>query len=155
MRIIKLGIISFIFLFLVVTGMSLFIPSTIRISRAVNLSPAATSVLEVIKDTATWKTWHPAFMAPADNANRLELLRIPVSSTTTEFICKVQYGENKPVLNGWKIYGNTPVDSLTLQWYMDFHLAWYPWQKFGSLFYESSYGRMMEAGLTHLKERSQ
>lgn len=34
---------------------------------------------------------------------------------------------------------------------MDFHLSWYPWQKFGSLLYESTYGAMMEKGLTNIK----
>ncbi|HVE60520.1 MAG TPA: hypothetical protein VNA26_01785 [Chitinophagaceae bacterium] len=35
---------------------------------------------------------------------------------------------------------------------MDFHLKWYPWQKFSSLLYEERYGTMMQNGLTNLKE---
>jgi hypothetical protein len=35
---------------------------------------------------------------------------------------------------------------------MDFDLKWYPWQKIGSLFYESNYGAMMEQGLHNIKE---
>lgn len=52
---------------------------------------------------------------------------------------------------GWQLHRSNPQDSATLQWYMDFHLSWYPWQKFGSLFYENNYGRMMEQGLYNLK----
>jgi hypothetical protein len=65
-------------------------------------------------------------------------------------IFQLQQPHKKPVINGWKIYHTAP-DSLTLQWYMDFHLRWYPWEKLGSLFYENTYGVMMEQGLTNLK----
>jgi hypothetical protein len=34
---------------------------------------------------------------------------------------------------------------------MDFRLRWYPWQKFGSLLYEDTYGTMMQQGLQKLK----
>jgi hypothetical protein len=36
---------------------------------------------------------------------------------------------------------------------MDFKLPWYPWQKFGSLFYENTYGQMMQNGLANSKNR--
>jgi hypothetical protein len=36
---------------------------------------------------------------------------------------------------------------------MDFQLAWYPWQKFSSLFYERTYGAMMERGLANFKKQ--
>jgi hypothetical protein len=35
---------------------------------------------------------------------------------------------------------------------MDFHLRWYPWEKFGSLLLEKSYGTKMEMGLMSLKK---
>jgi hypothetical protein len=34
---------------------------------------------------------------------------------------------------------------------MDFHLRWYPWEKFASLLLEKSYGPRMEQGLATLK----
>jgi hypothetical protein len=36
---------------------------------------------------------------------------------------------------------------------MDFRLSWYPWEKFSSLFYEKTYGTMMETGLLNFKKR--
>lgn len=68
-------------------------------------------------------------------------------------VMELSQGIKKPVINGWKIYGKAGADSLTLQWYMDFHLKWYPWQKFGSLFYENTYGVMMQQGLDNIKSR--
>jgi len=59
--------------------------------------------------------------------------------------------KGKPVISGFKTIRH-PGDSLTLQWYMDFKLKWYPWEKFRSLFYENIYGVQMEQGLHNLKE---
>lgn len=61
MKLIKLAILSFVFLFLVVFGISLFIPSHIRISRAVNIKSSADSVLNQISDMNKWKEWYPGF----------------------------------------------------------------------------------------------
>jgi hypothetical protein len=35
---------------------------------------------------------------------------------------------------------------------MDFQLGWYPWQKFSTFFFESTYGALMEKGLANLKK---
>ena len=58
----------------------------------------------------------------------------------------------KPVINGWKFIKNSGSDSATLQWYIDFNLRWYPWEKFASLLFEKSYGVQMELGLSNIKK---
>ena len=58
----------------------------------------------------------------------------------------------RSILNGWKCISHAGSDSTTLQWYMDFHLRWYPWEKFASLLFEQSYGPKMEQGLGNLKK---
>lgn len=63
--------------------------------------------------------------------------------------------DKKTLLNSWELYHHQSTDSLTLQWYMDFYPKWYPWEKFGSLFYEKNYGTVMEQGLSNLKTRLQ
>ena len=49
-------------MFLVVTAISLLIPSNIRISKAINLAPPGDSVMIWIKDQGLWSRWHPAFL---------------------------------------------------------------------------------------------
>jgi hypothetical protein len=39
-----------------------------------------------------------------------------------------------------------------VQWYFDFHLDWYPWQKFQSIIYDKQLGPYMEASLQNLKQ---
>lgn len=154
MRIIKLALISIVFLFIVVTAISLLIPSHIRISKAVNIQADSDSIFALITDTAKWKQWHPAFI-PNDAAPKFPSVHIVgTTQNDSEVVMRLQQSGKPEVVNGWKIYKHDAMDSLTLQWYMDFHLKWYPWQKFGSLFYENTYGVLMEKGLENIKRLS-
>jgi Polyketide cyclase / dehydrase and lipid transport len=165
-RFIKLAFISFIFLFLLITGMSLFIPSHIRISKAINIKADKDSIMAPIRDAAKWKTWYPGLdtakllvangqikgvmLDDKDPAHPvyIAITKEDPDEITAQFISK----SLKPVINVWKTISYSTSDSITLQWYMDFHLRWYPWEKFGSLLLEKSYGTKMEMGLMNLKK---
>src|SRR5260370_35286267 len=60
-RFIKLAVLSFIFLFLIVMTISTFIPSNVRISRAINIKSSPDSVVNEINDLNKWKKWYPGF----------------------------------------------------------------------------------------------
>jgi len=75
-----------------------------------------------------------------------------VGKKPDEIITQIKNQGGRPMTNGIKIIHHSQSDSLTLQWYMDFSLRWYPWEKFKSLFYENVYGVQMEQGLANLKE---
>jgi hypothetical protein len=150
-RLIKLGLISIVFLFVVITAISLLIPSHIRISKAINIHAEKDSIFALISDTSEWKQWHPAFI-PDDSTPRFPAIHIvQKNQNDSEIVMHLQQTGKPEVVNGWNIYEHEGVDSLTLQWYMDFNLKWYPWKKFESLFYESTYGIMMEQGLDNIK----
>ena len=159
MRIIKLGIISIIFFFLLITGFSLFIPSHIRISKAIDINASKDSVMKQISDAANWKKWYPGAdsmevllvegeIKGIETHNRQGLLITEVNDST---VLAVTTGTNaKTGKSGWNFYpGNN--NGVTIQWYMDFHLKWYPWEKFSSLMLENRYGPVMEQGLGNLK----
>lgn len=149
MRIIKLGLLSFFFLFLLIMLISLLFPSQVRLSRATNLSNERERIFALLKkDTA----WHPAYKDTASAAAFRRMNKQMVEQTDSTYILSLQQEGRRPVVSGWRLYGTPAADSLTLQWYMDFDLGWYPWQKFSSLFYESTYGTMMEKGLANLKD---
>lgn len=152
MRIIKLGIISAIVFFCIITAFSLFIPSHVRISRATNIKNEKDSVLRLIKDSTRWKEWNPAF---SSSNNQTVIDSKFITLTDSLVIAELRQGNKKPVINGWQIYSVPQADSLTLQWYMDFHLKWYPWKKFESLFFDNVYGSMMEQGLINMKSKIQ
>lgn len=153
MRLIKLAIISFVVLFALVTVMSLAIPSNIRISKAINVKADKENIFPYITNRTTWPQWHPAFkggdVEQLLQQNKITLTTLAVTDTVVTI--KWQQEGKRPVVNGWQVHSFAGADSATLQWYMDFDLPWYPWHKFGSLFYEKTYGVMMEQGLVDLK----
>ena len=61
MKIFRLLLLSAMFLFLVVTAISLLIPSHIRISRAANIHATAGQVWQQVDDMYKWKNWNPFF----------------------------------------------------------------------------------------------
>ena len=155
MRLIKLALLSIIFIFLLGTGISLLIPSHIRISKAINLVAPKDSIFALVVNRERWKEWHPAFMPDRMRPGFPDIHMEITRHTADEVVMNLQQGNKEPVVNGWKIYEHASVDSLTLQWYMDFHLKWYPWKKFSSLFFENTYGVLMEQGLSHIKKITQ
>lgn len=161
MRIIKLAFISFIVFALLITGFSLFFPSNIRISKAIDINAGNDSVLNQLSDAANWKKWYPGadtmeLLITDGKANGLLLDSlqgvIRISAITDSSVMAVTSGTGiRKATTGWNVYGSAVPNTVTVQWYMDFHLRWYPWEKFSSLLLEKRYGPVMEKGLSNLK----
>ena len=145
---------------LLITGISLFFPSHVRISKAIDITTSKDSLMHQIGDASNWKNWYPGadslsllFMEGRvrgigmDNGQGLIINEVNDSAVLT-----MNTGpHSKKGESGWNIFPGTVPNSFTVQWYMDFHLRWYPWEKFSSLLLEKRYGRMMEEGLGKLK----
>lgn len=164
MRVIKLAILSFVCLFLLVTVISLFIPGHITLSKATNIAADDKVVYTYIEKLFEWRQWHPALkdipqneiQVFADSSIKVRGTLINVLERKQEEIVTEMVTDNgRPVTSGLKIIRHQQGDSSTLQWYMDFKLRWYPWEKFKSLFFENIYGIQMEQGLANLKELSE
>ena len=151
MKIIKLALISFVLIFGLLTAISLLIPSRVRISKAIDLHVPKDSVRTLITDTTQWKTWHPVY-----SGGRQQQATIAFNTVSDSLITATISSPGKnSLVNGWQFYSHPGRESYTLQWYIDFKLHWYPWEKFGSLFYESTYGKMIEQGLSNIKKHVQ
>ena len=150
MRVLKLGIISLVFFFILITLISLLIPSHIRISKATNLPNKRDSIFALVKNENVFAAVSADSM-PAYKTGGLQ--KKVLEQTDSSYIIQLTQTGRQPVINGWQLYGEPASDSLTLQCYMDFQLSWYPWKKFSSLFFEATYGRMMETGLATIKKQ--
>jgi hypothetical protein len=151
MRLLRFILISIFLLFTLITLFGLLIPSTVRISKAIDINAEATEIFSLIRDTSTWKNWHPAFQKTETHSGLQEgLIIIEVLVTDSLLQIELSKEEKNKLLNGWAVYTHPNSDVKTLQWYMDFKLRWYPWERFGSLFYENTYGLMMEEGLQNI-----
>ncbi|TMI75597.1 MAG: SRPBCC family protein [Bacteroidetes bacterium] len=165
MRLIRFALLSIIILFLVVTAISLFIPSHIQISRIVSIKAEKDPVIGYIKDPAKWKEWYPGLDTTKlyyengiakgvilNNRDSAHPVYLHITKQTDgEVVAEMVPRRMRPVTNGWKLVSYPTNDSLALQWYMDFHLRWYPWEKFSSLLFEGSNGPRMQQGLNNLK----
>lgn len=166
MRIIRLLLISAAFLFLAVTAISLLIPSDVRISRALNTEADENAVWRFVDDMRVWPKWNPFFPETMTDsfsyhdASGSRPAGMSIDGTEITWLEK-KPGERIAILDkkgfrsirsGWKCITHTASDSVTIQWYMDFRLRWYPWEKFASLMFEKSYGSRMEQGLAALKK---
>ncbi len=160
MGVIKLGFISLIVFALLITGISLFIPSHIRISKAVDINAGKDSVLQQINDAANWKNWFPGGDTATSYIEDGKITGISIGGKQALVITEANDSSvlaknvgpgSKRGTSGWNIYEGRTTNTVTVQWYMDFHLRWFPWEKFSSLLLEKRYGPMMEQGLDKLK----
>ena len=117
--------------------------------------------MKQINDPVKWKNWYPG-------ADSLALLYINgevkgimlsnsqglmITGTNDSIITAVNSGDSsKRIMTSWNIIPEKDDSSITIQWLMDLHLPWYPWEKFSSLLYERSYGQQMQEGLDKLKK---
>jgi hypothetical protein len=153
LRLIKLALISVLFLFLLWTAISLLIPSRVRISRAANMAVPARRVQALVNDSSQWRRWHPWF---ADSNRAAKAVRFEYQERSdSQTIVLLHHPGVRDLQQAFRIYHLGGSDSITVQWYSDFHLRWYPWEKFSSLFFEQSYGAMMEAGIHNLKAEAE
>jgi hypothetical protein len=161
MRIIKLIVISIVLLILIITIISLFIPSHVSISRAVQINSSKEKVMEQLSDPVHWKNWYPA----ADSSeffyengrlkglilNKKKRQNIMIVKKTENEVAAVYTLSNRKLVTGWQVVPAADSNSVTVQWYINFHLRWYPWEKFSSFMFERIYNPQLEEGLNNLK----
>jgi uncharacterized membrane protein len=164
MRILKLVLVSFFILFAVVTAIGLLFPSTVKVSRAVNISAPYDSVYKYLNDVKYWKLW----MEGADTAT---LVFISMKTEGPGTVAKIGVsGEitmlkstQDSIFSDWKSgKGNIQhsvftllkgaSDVTTAQWSFEQKLNWYPWERFGSMANDKILGPIMEQSLDKLKK---
>jgi hypothetical protein len=160
MRIVKLILISVIIFSLMITSFSLFFPSRVRISKAIDINTTRDSVMRQITEPENWKNWYPG----ADTADLMVIegkvkgistgnkQGLMIDTITDSSVVAVNVGPaSKRSETGWNLFPTSIPNTITIQSYMDFHLRWYPWEKFASLLLEKRYGPVLEKSLENLK----
>jgi len=155
MRIIKLFVISVAVLFLLLTAFSSLLPSHVRISRADDINRPASAVYAQIDDLRNWQKWNSYIQAMPGKqlfTDQIQSQKLSVTIIAKEpNIVKTTWRQNRKSFSG--VFSLTPQQSVTtVQWYFDFYLKWYPWEKFGSIIYDNQLGPEMEQSLIHLKQ---
>lgn len=138
---------------------SLFIPSQVRISRAINIGLPRDTLSRYIADMRTWPRWNDmvkqqdsAMGTFGQRSYNGATLKIDVLMATPDSIrTRWQSGTSAPVLSGFNLVQSLS-DTTVAQWYFDFRLKWYPWEKFGSIIFDQQLGPAMESSLENLRK---
>jgi hypothetical protein len=145
---------------LLITGISFLFPSQIRVSKAIDISTGKDSLMNMIGDPSNWRLWYPAADTswPYIENGKIKGIQtgkghaLTIKEINDSAVLTVNLGpSSKNAGSGWNVYPGRYPNSYTVQWFMDFHLRWYPWEKFSSILLEKRYGPMMEKGLEKLK----
>jgi len=159
MRFVKLGLISIVGLFVVILLISLLFPAHVRISRAININAPKDSIAAHLSDLRRWQPWNALINAP-DRTNPwysqngftsdgLQVLLVRANTDTITTTWRLETG--REIGSGFTLY--TADNTTVVQWYFDFYLKWYPWEKFGSIIFDKQLGPPMEQSLAELKKK--
>jgi len=166
-RIIKLGLISAVVLFLVATIIGLLLPSTVVVSRATDIGKSADSLLPVLSDLSRWPEWIEgvkdngfAVTTPQSkgvgakakqNGNIITLTGIAPRKISS--LWEGGNGFNQQA--EFNLYTDSANTVSTVQWSFTQHIGWYPWERLGSFMNDKILGPVMEKSLENLKKRSE
>jgi len=140
MRVVKLSIISVIVIFLILLLISLMIPSTVRTSRAINIEAPESVIYPFLGDTMNWSKW---------NELKNDKIQVTLLPSDSNFIKSEWTYGNRTIRSFYRV--ERLGDVTVVQWFFEFPLKWYPWEKFGSIIFEKQFGPPMEQSLINLK----
>lgn len=168
MRLIKGFLFVITGFFILITLISLLIPSTVVTVKSVSVHASGERIGEAIKDLKEWKKWHPVFMQ-----NNAMVISEPSSGKnakasweqngkvndiiiTNELSEGIQFNVSRQGENPVEtILTALPVqepNTLQVQWKAITKLKWYPWEKFGGIFVSEMTGPGYEQALNSLKK---
>jgi len=104
-------------------------------TKVIGLDASPDSIFSLVKNKDQWRRWHPSFLNGEHN-EMLSKIRVNIKSQTDSLLLMQWEQKGKKSLDmGWQLFKEPNTKFATLQWYIDFHLSWYPWEKIGRLFY--------------------
>ena len=160
MKLVKLFLISVVVLFLLLTAISALIPSTVRISRAIDIHASEEIIHSQLDSLGKWERWNAFVMNMKTKQSfhdRIlgERLQVRLVRRTNADIVTSwkEANKDKTFTGGFHLIPHGSV--VTVQWYFDFTFDWYPWEKFSSIVYDAQVGPAMQESLNNLKKISE
>jgi hypothetical protein len=149
--------------FVIITAISLLMPSTVVVNRSVNIATDSSSAAVQIRDLESWVNWHPYFSGAKPTKGRLangngylqwesdghvyrleELIEYPNGIR----VAFQREGEND-IINDVTAYSAGLQNQV--EWKAINKVKWYPWEKFGAMLLNDITGPGYEEALKSLK----
>jgi Polyketide cyclase / dehydrase and lipid transport len=168
MRYIKAALTGATALFIIITLLSLLIPSRARVSRTVLINASKDSIQQQVVDLKKWQQWHPLLLdssvtivyngksagtgASCDITYRGKTTHLQVTSIDTAAVhfTLTAPGEND-ITNQLYFSEAGSSEQTRVDWNSTTQLHWYPWDKFYAIFIDKITGPGYEAALNGLK----
>ena len=155
MKLIKLAVISFLLLSILVTAISFLFPSTVIVSRAIEVKSTPEKIAYYAADLKQWNAWMSDWK---QNQVRLQNDTAFIGTQIIHFESKTDSSVNYQ----WVATGQAPYlvriewfplekGNYVIHWTFEQHVSWYPWEKFQTLLNEKLLGNKMEMELQNLQ----
>lgn len=172
MRLVKMFLFVITGLAVVLTIIGLVIPSSVKISRGIIVNADSIKTYRALSDVKDWGKWMPwvtadegALLQTAEITNapgayfKWKGLNLKSSGTITLLSLSPNLITTKYELKGMNdSEGGFRIRSLPnnlsqceVQWFMEYKLKWYPWERFYGIFMDHIIGPSFDKGLEELK----
>jgi hypothetical protein len=166
MRFIKLGLISAAVLFMLVFIISLLMPSSVVVSRAIDINAPADSVHSLVNNLSRWNLWLENYDSSKTTINQNTTgkeVQLKMDNTTVTIIESSprslktiwQAGNSAPLPGVFDFIFHESSSTTTVHWQFNQKLGWYPWEKFAGIFSEKALGPFMDNSLLKLKQAAE
>jgi Polyketide cyclase / dehydrase and lipid transport len=169
MKLIKAGLIGLLGLSILVTLISLLIPSEVHGRRGIVIKADSETIREQIAVFYNWKNWNPEFKANADKLTykNVSLGQNPTCNLTVNgrstnysitrnnavFVRVIQQKKGQhDIENTFTFSKDSATGGTYVDWKFIGTLKWYPWEKFAGMFTESMTAPVYEMALENLKQ---
>ena len=157
MKLIKLGLFSVVALFAIASLIGILLPSTVLVSRAVNITAPKDSIVNYINDIEVWKAWMDGMQQSsvqisspthADfGGTKITITQVSDSTVVSSWITQNGGLQTSTI----RMIGNDLEKITIVQWQFEQKIKWYPWERLGSMMNDKILGTMMEKNLNNLK----
>ncbi len=158
MRVIKLGFISLLVLGLLATCIGFLFPSTVVVSRVIDIKSYKQPVYLLVSDLRNWRPW----VEGMDNPN--VIVYDSVSAKLGNTLVNITTLTDTTVVSNWKnssssdqlstirLISDSSQKNTIVQWQFVQQVKWYPWEKFSSMMNDKIIGTLLEKNLANLKQ---
>ena len=158
MRVIKLSIISLLVLATMATAIGFLFPSTVVVSRAVDIKSYKQPVYLLVSDLGKWGLWVEGMNGPGVkvyNAGSAKLgnTNVNITGLTDSTVIANWEGMNTGKQESTiRLISDSSRKLTVVQWQFVQQVKWYPWEKCGSMMNDKIIGPMLEKNLLNLKQ---
>ena len=171
MRIIRFAI-FILGIFLIIFLLSLLLPSTVTISKSVDINAPQQSIKRQITDFGQWKNWYPAFRNESFSINKNQtppgfLSSITLRDSLGKWLTILVRDTSKQTINV-NLHSPSALDidyefvlihklsnQTQLTWNVIIHLGWLPWNKFEGIVLDKFSGEQYENALDNIKSAAE